>query len=133
MKHVSPSRERVDGDERRRQADTRRAVRKALRVCLKRSIERLLADGGVLVHASEEDVCGREERDAGMMMAIGEPVEIELAVCARVHEASNQPAWSTSRTIFVLRELCRLFAQALAFQKLVRFLTRPMLVSPVAM
>ena len=60
---------------------------------------------------------GRANRGAQVRL----PAEARFAGVA----FSNQPAWSTWRTIFVLRESCRLFAQALAFQTLVRFPMRP--------
>jgi hypothetical protein len=81
--------ERIDGDERRGQADTRRAVWKARGVRMERGVESALAHGGDLVHAAKEYVRGREECDTGMMMVVGKPLEKELAISARVHDASK--------------------------------------------
>ena len=54
-------------------------------------VERFLADGVHGWHALEEDVGGREEREAGMVMVVVVPAKERLKPRARMHTAAKRP------------------------------------------
>ena len=85
------SSERVDVDRGGWQRDAWRAVREALGGRGVREVERDLARGGDHLHAPEEDVGGREEREARVVMVVVVPAEKVLQPSSSVELAIEAP------------------------------------------